>query len=220
MKRFDEWCFPEHEEHLQGWMSTVQDRQHGRLCYQGKKYRTALAECKHKRVAVDIGGHCALWSFQMVYDFKFIHAFEPMPEHRECYRENMLDFKSKYELHDVALGNVEKDTFIETRTKDSSGDTGISTQGTPVKQKTLDSYGLTVVDFMKIDCEGYEEFVVQGAEQTIKRCQPIIVVEGKPEIKCSELYGSTYDAAPKLLEKWGYETVTVLQGDYIMKYAG
>src|SRR3546814_16202540 len=53
MKKFDEWWFPAQEEHLPEWLATVGDRQHGRLLYQGKKYRTALRhvdEPQHREV--------------------------------------------------------------------------------------------------------------------------------------------------------------------------
>jgi FkbM family methyltransferase len=46
-----------------------------------------------------------------------------------------------------------------------------------VEIKTLDSYNFENVDIIKIDCEGYEYPILQGAEQTIRRCRPIIQIE-------------------------------------------
>ena len=46
-----------------------------------------------------------------------------------------------------------------------------------VQVNTLDSYGLEDVDCIKIDCEGYEFPVIKGAEQTIRRCRPIVQLE-------------------------------------------
>ncbi|CAB3751449.1 FkbM family methyltransferase [Paraburkholderia solisilvae] len=42
---------------------------------------------------------------------------------------------------------------------------------------TLDSLNLPRVDFLKIDAEGYDLRVLQGAEATISRCRPFIFVE-------------------------------------------
>jgi hypothetical protein len=43
--------------------------------------------------------------------------------------------------------------------------------------RTLDSYGLDGVSILKVDVEGYEEDVLRGAVDTIRRCQPVIFFE-------------------------------------------
>lgn len=45
------------------------------------------------------------------------------------------------------------------------------------------------IDFIKIDVEGGEMFVLKGAEKTIKRCKPIIVFEHG--LGASDVYGTT-----------------------------
>jgi FkbM family methyltransferase len=42
---------------------------------------------------------------------------------------------------------------------------------------TLDSLCLESLDFMKIDVEGYEPYVLEGAMESIKKFMPIIVLE-------------------------------------------
>lgn len=46
-----------------------------------------------------------------------------------------------------------------------------------VHVKTLDSLQLDNVGFMKIDVEGFEEKVLRGAVETIKRCRPTMYIE-------------------------------------------
>lgn len=41
----------------------------------------------------------------------------------------------------------------------------------------LDSLQLTKLDFMEIDCQGSDYYVVLGAKETIERCRPIITFE-------------------------------------------
>lgn len=41
----------------------------------------------------------------------------------------------------------------------------------------VDRYGLQSVDFVKIDTEGYEPFVIEGMRKTLSRFQPIIYLE-------------------------------------------
>jgi hypothetical protein len=47
----------------------------------------------------------------------------------------------------------------------------------PVQTRTLDSFALEHVDFMKIDVEGHELAVLRGASETLARHRPWLVVE-------------------------------------------
>jgi FkbM family methyltransferase len=50
-------------------------------------------------------------------------------------------------------------------------------QRVSVPQKTLDSYNYTDVDIIKIDVEGYELQVLEGASNTIAQNRPIVQIE-------------------------------------------
>jgi hypothetical protein len=80
--------------------------------------------------------------------------------------------------------------------------------------KTLDSFNLNDVDLIKIDCEGYELFVIQGGIETIKRCRPAIIVEQKPGH--GEAYGLSDTEAVSFLKDMGYKLVKEMAGDYIL----
>jgi FkbM family methyltransferase len=218
MKRFDEWWMPDHEEHLQEWMNTVGDRRHGRLAYQGRKYDEAMKYVTQWRVAIDVGAHVGLWSFQMGRDFEHVEAFEPMPDHRECWYKNIDD--PWVNMHPFALGAAAAPVHIRTRTANSSGDTGVDPagEGVEVEQRTLDSFGFTDVDFLKIDCEGYELFVCQGARETLLRCKPCVIVEQKPETGGAALYGIGVTDAVDYLKSLGAVLRTGIQGDYILSW--
>lgn len=72
-------------------------------------------------------------------------------------------------------------------------DKGFNTEGTfgaPVQMEkvalvSIDAYagrhGLSRVDFLKIDAEGYEAKVLEGAARTIKACRPVLFVENNNE---------------------------------------
>ena len=211
------WFVPEYEAHLQDWMTRVNKRRDGRLLYQSRKYETALTFCKSRRFAVDIGAHVGLWSWQMAKDFAKVVAFEPIPIHRECYARNMQGVNN-VTLYAVALGDETKDAFIKTRTPNSSGDTGIEADGIPVQMRRLDEFELVSVDFIKVDCEGFEVFVMKGATDTLKRCKPCVIVEQKPETGMAKRYGIGVTDAVKFLESLGAKTRAAIQGDYIMTW--
>lgn len=47
----------------------------------------------------------------------------------------------------------------------------------PVPIKTIDSMGFMRLDLMKLDVEGMEAEILEGASRTIARCRPIMVLE-------------------------------------------
>ncbi|MDF1625659.1 MAG: FkbM family methyltransferase [Parvibaculaceae bacterium] len=214
------WHLPDAEQHLIDWMVNVNQSLNGRLTYQRRKYEFALREVKQRRVAVDIGAHVGLWAWPMSFDFQRVVAFEPLAAHVECFNENLVDAES-VELHKCALGPEEGEAVVRTRTPDSSGDSGVEPEGSEahgetVPLRTLDSFELEDVDFIKCDCEGFEIFVMRGAVETIKRWKPVIIVEQKPETGMEERYGIGTTDAVKFLQTLGYKVARCIQGDYIM----
>lgn len=214
--KFDSWVMPGHEEHLIEWMSTQQQKHHGRLCYQAHKYEAAMKYVTGQGMAVDVGGHIGLWSFLMAHDFETVLAFEPMPTHQQCFLRNLKGFDN-VALRIEALGAERGMVKVETRTPNSSGDTGIVKGKGNIPMITLDEEDLQDVRLIKIDCEGYEANVIKGAEQTIKRSKPVIVVEQKG--KMSEQYDLPQLAAVKLLQSYGMVQKQEISGDYIMAWA-
>ncbi len=234
MIRFEEggWWLPDGEQHLQGWMRQVNMRDPGpggeeRLTYQGRKYKACRPFTRGWRNAIDVGAHVGLWSWQMARDFGHVVGFEPMPEHRACWRANMRPrgggppWPSNARLFPYALGAEPGTVFLKTRTLNSSGDTGVepgATEGVSAECRRLDDFELAEVDFIKIDCEGYELFVLQGAVETLKRCKPCLIVEQKPETGMEARYGIGATDAIAFLEGLGAKKRLGIQGDYIFSW--
>lgn len=209
MKLVNGIWLPDHEQHLLQFAKKIHED--GKWRYQSNKLAESLKYLKNNRVAVDVGGHCGLWSMHLVKMFDFVHAFEPIQEHRDCYVKNV---EGKHELHPVALG--EKPGFVAIKTSfGSSGDSQISGEG-DLEMKTLDSFGLDNVDFIKLDCEGYEYFALKGGEETIKRNKPLIVVEQKPGR--GQAFGLKQTQAVTYLEGLGAKLRKEISGDYILSW--
>jgi hypothetical protein len=97
----------------------------------------------------------------------------------------------------------------------STGDTQIAPDGEyEADVSTLDVYNLKDVDFMKLDCEGYELFVLRGGEKLINECRPVMIVEQKPGK--GKFYGLGDTEAVKWLQAKGYKLQGVISGDYIL----
>jgi len=127
---------------------------------------------------IDIGAHIGWYSVNMASKCNHIYSFECSPKSFNYLCANIalnnLDYKvTKY---NYALSNEEGITKYYIRSPNDGGGNGISkfdyddihnTPSIDVPKKTLDSFGLTNINFIKIDVEGHEKEVLEGSVQTI-----------------------------------------------------
>jgi FkbM family methyltransferase len=205
------WWFPDGETHFQKMLNKSVTKG-GPARYQYQVRDRSFNYCTQRRVALDIGANVGLWTRDMCDVFDNVLAFEPVAMFRECLIKNVV--KGNLTVEPVALGD--KETLINMIiTEDNMGHTHIDPasfgQGTiPVRR--LDSLEFSVIDYIKIDCEGFEYQIIQGAEQTIRRCRPIIVVEQKPH----GTYNDNQYAAVDLLQTFGMRRLDGVKDDWIM----
>jgi FkbM family methyltransferase len=186
----------------------------GGATYQFQKFALAFPFIETFRHAVDVGAHCGLWTRVLSHCFSKVTAFEPLPINRECFVMNVAS--EGVCLHDCALGNHNGAVTMDVPSE-CSGWSFVGNQGsthTPIR--TLDSFEFATLDFLKLDCEGYEYFVVEGGAQTIRKLKPTIIVEQK--IGAAERYKLRHDEAVTLLKSWGAEVRFELDGDYVMSW--
>ena len=214
MKFVDGWYFPDGETHLPAWIANPKVRMmlNGRAAYQGQKQVAAMELCKQHRTAIDVGGHVGLWSFNLGHRFKVVHAFEPVVAHRECFAKNVADPVADVYLHPCALGEREGRVSIRTEPT-SSGDSRVDGAG-DIPMRRLDEFGFTDVDLVKVDCEGYELFVLRGAEEILARQKPVVMVEQKPGH--AQKFGLGERDAVTYLESMGYRVAREMSGDFLM----
>lgn len=178
--------------------------------YQYQKLLEAMVWVGRFRNAVDVGAHCGLWAMQLEKRFKNVFAFEPIHRHIECLRKNA----PRTIVNQCALGSERRNVWMKNGEK-STGDTHISEVGDwQVRVKTLDEFNIPDVDFIKLDCEGYELFALQGGEKTIDKYLPAIIVEQKPGK--AKNYGLGDTEAVEWLKAKGYLLRGCIAGDYIL----
>jgi FkbM family methyltransferase len=207
------WKFPDFETHLPRMLKKSVDK--GLPAeYQVAVRRRSIDLCKNRDLALDIGANVGLWSRDFVGSFKRVIAFEPVALFRECLEHNVQG--KNFEVHPIALGDQDtQGTMIIT--EDNSGHSHLdpATMGSgSVKVVRLDTLNFHDVSYIKIDCEGYEYRILQGAEQTIRRCKPVVVIEQKPHDAYSKQYGQF--AAVALLQAWGMIKLDQVRDDWIM----
>lgn len=210
MKTVRGWWVPDYDEDMDANIFAVPEFA-GRATYQFRWFADAFPLVKNFRHAIDIGAHIGLWSHMLASCFGKVTAFEPVPDHAACYLCNVL--KGHVELHQCALGNearpvemsIRPPVSLKARVRTNEAD------GFTVPMRRLDEWTFNDVDFIKIDCEGYELEVLKGGEQLIRNNKPLMLVEQKPgNVK---RYGGD---AVALLESWGATPHWEHGGDYCM----
>lgn len=218
MKQVDGIWFPDNEKHLCEMVLASQPKVNGKGTYQYQKLTAALQYVKRKGLALDIGMHIGLWSMHLAKQFETVVGFEPVAEHIECLRLNMSG-ATNWEVHNCALGN-DVGTVGLKLFDGSTGSTQILEGAGGITMRRLDDFTFSdTIDFIKIDVENYEYFVLEGGEKTIRENQPVIILEQKGNGKNGKL---TYDkgqyASLELLKSWGAKQKFEMNGDYCLSW--
>lgn len=191
--------------------------------YQFVKIQAVLEKLSTKRrgLAIDVGAHVGLWSRVLAESFGCIHAFEPVSALRECFVKNVT-YPNVF-IHPEAISDATGVLWMR-RTADNSGNSHVSIDGPEDAERvnaiTLDQFmdNLARVDFIKVDTEGYEFQVIEGARRLIERDHPMFMIEQKAG--AAERYARGRFDAKTRLEKFGYRQIWARSGDYLMEWQG
>jgi len=136
---------------------------------------------------LDIGAHIGYYSLYMLPRVTEVYAFEPDPRVRQLLEANVSN-RPKITVIPSAVGStpgrarftLEGDSAI-SHLADEHDDV---TKLIHVEVVTVDSFvqtrGLTV-EAIKIDVEGHDTEVIQGALKVLSEQQPLVLTEAKPD---------------------------------------
>ncbi|WP_414623417.1 FkbM family methyltransferase [Calothrix sp. CCY 0018] len=141
-------------------------------------------------VFVDIGANIGIYSCIMANHVGAkgsVIAFEPMPENLEpLYNNIALNQLKNVEVNELALSNRQENFNLYVPSAHQQGATGCTQVWNPgdwvsvgtTEATTLDiAFQKQRLDFIKIDTQGHELEILQGAFSTIERFQPLILCE-------------------------------------------
>lgn len=166
--------------------------------------------CREFGVAVQAGGNCGIWPKALGEKFRAVYTFEPDPMNFRCLcanapAENVFKFNA-------ALGAVHEGVDMICR-PDNTGAHRINGTGA-IPTLRIDDLGLSACDLIYLDVEGYEMRALHGAEFTIFRHRPVIVIEDKG---CSVPYGVALGETPQwLADRFGYRIAERLHRDVVL----
>jgi FkbM family methyltransferase len=179
-------------------------------------------------VIVEAGAHDGTTTVEMAkfWPLAAIHAFEPIPSAAAEVRRKIDRFGSRIQCHQLALGEREAVVFMHVSGDGSAGSCQSSSILAPTTAQTrefpsiqfrntervtavpLDSWaeanGLTQVDFMWLDMQGYEIAALAGARKLLRRVAAIHI-----EVSNVRLYEGSplYPAVKQAMADWGFEPV-------------
>ncbi len=138
-------------------------------------------------VAIDIGANKGVYSWALSRICREVQAFEPNPK---MFHLLTAAVPENVKTHEVALSNAGGEAKLilpiqrsgrfsnqgaTLQAKKMDGDKGFEILN--VDQKPLDSYDFRDVSFIKIDVEGFELEVIDGARETLARERPNMLIE-------------------------------------------
>ena len=200
--------------------------------FQHKNILSLMKLKPNARTVIDIGAHIGSNTIEYATWAIEVHAFEPTFESYNLLLKNIdhnihekmpipkreegqAIYTGNVHTYNVALGSTDQKTYIK-KFVDNKGRNHIieaSDEDTEeITMRTLDSYNFNFVDVIKIDAEGYELFILEGAVKTILQHKPVIQVEIQ-DILC-ERYNLTVNDVFDWFNNNGYKKVHKDAHDY------
>ena len=194
-----------------------------------------------ERVAIDAGAYIGFHSIFLSRHFARVHAFEPQVAAYNLLRANIeLNGRRNIEAANIGLydracwlrlapdevqeisiprsaegveyaeiGNAAALAFVTTEEPATDA----------VRAVAVDSLALDRVGFIKVDTQGADFRVLQGAEATIRRCRPVIAFEFERDL--SGAHGTGWPEIEAFFSALGYslaearKTADGKQADYV-----
>lgn len=135
-------------------------------------------------IIMDIGANIGNHSLYFARFCKpgHVYAFEPVPATYEILARNieLNNYGEVISIYNYGVGRAQGFASIASFNKENIGGTELKEdENGNIELLSIDSFSphLIKLDFMKIDVEGFEIQVLEGAERTIQRFKPTISIE-------------------------------------------
>lgn len=210
MRNLHGWWMPAEDDYFAKFV-TRQGEDGG---FQVDHLQEAMKHVVDWSMALDIGAHVGFWSVPMASRFRQVRCFEAAPDTFACLARN-IEQQRNIMAYPVAVGAA-AGRYSVCEDKSRQGNTGsrfVSEAG-DLRMVAIDDFTWFSCGLMKIDVEGYEYQVLQGARKTIERFWPVIVMETDKAFAKSR-YGIADDAAERFLLSLGYRVVAHKRPDKV-----
>lgn len=122
------------------------------------------------------GTSCGMHARFYAKKFKHVYAFEPDPLSFHCMVNN-TQFDNVYKLN-AAIGHGNGLVGIQRHDPTNVGMNSLTNAGEfKIPMMSIDSLNLQSCDLIQLDVEGFEQYAIAGAKNTINNFKPVIVAE-------------------------------------------
>ena len=168
-----------------------------------------MTHVKSTGIMVQAGGNCGQYVKQFSQRFDTVYTFEPDPLNFLCLTLNCGNNVIKTQ---ACLGNDKK--FVNIHRGKDSGAIHVEGPGN-IPTVRIDDMDLPGCDLIQLDIEGYEYFALLGAQRTIERYHPVIMIEWYAP--WFERYGVDKNMMDNFFKDLGYKKILVNTNDIVYK---
>ena len=160
--------------------------------YQQIELDLLLQLINEKTVVYDIGSNIGYHASAFASKSRNVHCFEANPEHYKILKLNLQE-NPRCHLYNMALGNTDGTVLVETfdplEIKNYGAVRVGVDHGTRVSMRALDNVTtMPGPHLIKLDVEGHELPVLQGAYNLIKEHLPVIYFEAQETLDLPEIH--------------------------------
>lgn len=179
-----------------------------------------------RKRAIDIGANAGIYSYALAQICDIVEVFEPQIWCTEDIVSYSQVSSCNINVYNVGLANF--NGLLTLHVPSSVGDYSQSVKGLgslttglgsfrdiegeqisiDVPVRKLDDYEFQDISFIKIDVEGYEAKVIEGAQKTILREKPTILIE----VEQRHLNGQSIEDVFEKMIELGYECHFIYKG--------
>ena len=149
-------------------------------------------------VGANIGNHTLYWAIKR--NAQKVYSFEPVHDTFKILKKNieLNDLKDKVSLFEIGLSDERTNAKITVFNPSNIGATHIGKcEVGDMQIDKLDNIEIKEkVDFVKIDVEGHEHFVLRGGAEFFKKQKPAIFIES---------FDEQYPETARILDIYGYK---------------
>jgi FkbM family methyltransferase len=208
MYNYKGWSFPDIDSHFRDYVGDFPE-----TTYQQGALDAAFKYVKKFGIAIDAGANIGLQSVRLAQKFNQVYSFEPTSINYDCLLNNVKNF-SNVRVHKTGLGESEESAIIKLPVElkncgafsvvdFNNNEDSVFTEN--IEIVPLDKFQLSP-DFIKIDTQGFELFILKGAKNTLKN-KPVLLLECEKKQKRQLVL--------KYLTPLGYTIVETIKKDSV-----
>ena len=163
---------------------------------------------RNRNVVITAGANCGMHARLFADKFKLVYAFEPDSLNFHCLVNN-CQFDNVIKI----MGALGSENGMSNLYRSSLNECGSHRMESKISEYgilpvfSIDSFNFNECDFIQLDAEGSEPFILEGAIKTIKKFKPVISVE--------TIRGVDYPGCVSMFSYFEYERVDLSGSDSV-----